>query len=87
MSAWPYVIGGVAIVGVGFIFYRITKMNSDVSASNAAFQQRQRQAMDIAAANPGIASTYIRNPESQVYSGPNAAVNEPDIVAVRAPRP
>ena len=87
MSAWPYVFGAVAIAGVGFIFYRISKMNDDNSSQEQARLAAQRAAAErIAAANPGIAVTYQRTETVMDPNNPQV-VNEPEIGVSRVPRP
>ena len=88
MSAWPYVFGAVAIAGVGFIFYRISKMNDDNSSQEQARLAAQRAAAErIAAANPGTAVTYQRTPESVQDPNNPQVVNEAEIGVARVPRP
>lgn len=87
MSAWPYVFGAVAIAGVGFIFYRISKMNDENSSQEQARLAAQRAAAErMAAANPGTAVTYQR---TEVIQDPNnpQVINEAEIGVARVPRP
>ncbi len=87
MSAWPYVFGAVGIAGVGFIFYRISKMNDENSSTEQARLAAQRAAAErIAAANPGTAVTYQRTETVMDPNNPQV-VNEPEIGVTRTARP